>query len=87
MYSERSPSRAPASRKCKATVVLPVPGSPSSKNTWPRDNPPSSMSSSPSIPVAAFGLIDSLDVDKKMPSLDQGNVAAGAWPKMGCFVT
>ena len=62
-----SPALAPANRKCSATVVLPVPGSPSSRNTWPRDKPPERMSSSPSIPVAALALINSLDVDKKSP--------------------
>ena len=44
----------PSSRNCSAIVVLPVPGFPSSRNTWPGERPPARTVSRPDTPVRAF---------------------------------
>jgi hypothetical protein len=49
-----SPFAAPSRRNCSPNVVLPVPGPPRTRCISPRGRPPPRISSSPSMPVAAF---------------------------------
>jgi hypothetical protein len=51
-------SRAPWARNCKAMMVLPEPGPPTSKVVRPRGRPPPVISSKPAIPVGT--LLDAL---------------------------
>src|SRR5512146_1290059 len=50
-YRQRSPARVPSNRNWSASVVLPVPGSPSRRYRWLEGKPPPRMSSSPSLPL------------------------------------
>src|SRR6476620_6967292 len=50
-YNPFSPRRAPSSRNCSASVVLPVPGSPSTKYNRSASRPPHRTLSSPGTPV------------------------------------
>ena len=52
-YMTVSPRAAPARRNCSASVVLPEPGTPSTRNRRFLVNPPRRTSSRPSMPVAA----------------------------------
>jgi hypothetical protein len=51
MYSAGSPSRAPSIRNCKASVVFPEPGEPSTRYSRSRVKPPRSTSSRPTMPL------------------------------------
>jgi hypothetical protein len=49
--------RAPFTSVCSAMIVLPEPGPPSNSVVRPRGKPPLVMSSNPSMPVQALGML------------------------------